>query len=102
MPVGDADECPAERRLELALAVDLGGEPEVLRAVERLADAAHAPAVQRELPDGGDGFVPGVAGAEADGLVQREVVAARADDGRAPTSLGAPGEEPVERVDERR
>src|SRR5262249_2027484 len=100
MSVRDADQGATQRRVELSFAADLGGEPEVLRAAARLANSPHAPTVQREPIDVDNGFVAEIAGAEADARVQVEPIAARTDHGRAPPSLGATGEEPVERVSE--
>src|SRR5262249_4862219 len=100
MSVRDADQGATQRRVELSFAAELGGEPEVLRAAARLANSPPAPPVQREPIDVDDGFVAEIAGAEADARVQVEPIAARTDHGRAPPSLGATGEEPVERVSE--
>src|SRR3984893_8575826 len=95
---GDPDEGPAQRRIEIALAVDLGGEPEVLRAVERLAHRPHGPTLEAEGRDIDHGLVAEIVRPHPGVLVQRETVATGTHDRRSPTPLVTQLEETPEGI----
>src|SRR5207248_11759777 len=89
LDAGDPAQRVAQPGRQVALAADLGGHPEVVGAVDRLADGTHGWSLEGEAGDVDDGLVADVEAAQTEGLVEPGPVPARAVHRGTPALAGA-------------